>query len=97
MQRIVGISETAEALGASVPTRRCGKASGKLIAEPKPGGRRRDELAKLRPERFRAPDVNPGSKVIATKTRRGTLKVWPQALRRQPVERNALARFARPA
>src|ERR1700731_1326655 len=39
--------------------------------------------------------MNAGSNAIATETRRETLNVWPQALRCQPVERNALARFAK--
>lgn len=58
MERIVGISGAAEALGVSVPTLRRWEASGKLIAEHTAGGHRRYDLAKLRPELFRASDAN---------------------------------------
>lgn len=58
MERIVGISGAADALGVSVPTLRRWEASGKLIAEHTAGGHRRYDLAKLRPELFRATDAN---------------------------------------
>lgn len=38
-----------------------------------------------------------GQGEIVTRTRQAILSSWPQALRCQPVERNALARFARAA
>jgi excisionase family DNA binding protein len=57
MERIVSISEAAEALGVSVPTLRRWEASGKLVAEHTAGGHRRYDLAKLRPELFRAIDA----------------------------------------
>ena len=41
--------------------------------------------------------LNAALKVTAMGTRRETLNVWPQALRCQPVERNALARLVRAA
>lgn len=58
MDRIVGISEAAEVLGVSVPTLRRWEAAGKLAAEHTPGGHRRYDLAKLRPELFRAADIS---------------------------------------
>jgi putative resolvase len=51
---MVGISEAAEVLGVSVPTLRRGETAGKLLAEHTAGGHRRYDLAKLRPELFRA-------------------------------------------
>jgi len=56
MERIVGISEAAEVLGVSVSTLRRWEAAGELTAEHTAGGHRRYDLAKLRPELFRAPD-----------------------------------------
>ncbi|MDD4933608.1 MAG: transposase, partial [Methylacidiphilaceae bacterium] len=41
--------------------------------------------------------TNVGMRPGAISTLPGTSKTWPQALRSQPVERNALARFASPA
>ena len=54
MQRYVGIGEAAEALGVSVETLRRWERTGKLAGERTPGGHRRYDLAKLRPELFRA-------------------------------------------
>jgi putative resolvase len=54
MKRIVGISEAAEVLGVSVQTLRRWETAGKLVAEHTAGGHRRYDLAKLRPELFRA-------------------------------------------
>ncbi len=54
MQRFVGIGEAAEALGVSIDTLRRWDRTGKLVGERTPGGHRRYDLAKLRPERFRA-------------------------------------------
>lgn len=54
MDRIVGISEAAKALGVSITTLRRWEASGKLAAEHTPGGHRRYDLAKLRPDLYRA-------------------------------------------
>jgi putative resolvase len=58
MERIVGISEAAEALGVSVSTIRRWEAAGTLEAEPTPGGHRRYDLAKLRPQEFRAAEAS---------------------------------------
>lgn len=54
MERIVSISEAAEVLGVSITTLRRWEAAGKLVAEHTAGGHRRYDLAKLRPELFRA-------------------------------------------
>ncbi len=54
MERFVGIGEAADALGVSISTLRRWEAEGKLAAEHTPGGHRRYDLAKLRPEQFRA-------------------------------------------
>ena len=54
MERFVGIGEAAEALGVSITTLRRWEAEGKLVADHTPGGHRRYDLAKLRPEQFRA-------------------------------------------
>src|SRR5215475_6003958 len=57
MERIVSISEAAEALGVSITTLRRWEAAGKLVAEHTAGGHRRYDLAKLRPELFRAAEA----------------------------------------
>jgi predicted site-specific integrase-resolvase len=54
MERLVSISEAASALGVSITTLRRWEATGKLIAEHTAGGHRRYDLAKLKPELFRA-------------------------------------------
>ncbi|GAN82317.1 IS607 family transposase [Acidocella aminolytica] len=54
MERFVGIGEAAEVLGVSITTLRRWEAEGKLVAEHTPGGHRRYDLAKLRPDLFRA-------------------------------------------
>ncbi len=54
MQRYVGIGEASEALGVSIGTLRRWERTGKLVGERTPGGHRRYDLAKLRPEQFRA-------------------------------------------
>ena len=56
MDRYVGIGEAAAALGVSITTLRRWEAGGKLSAEHTAGGHRRYDLAKLRPELFRAAD-----------------------------------------
>jgi MerR family regulatory protein len=56
MERIVSISAAAEVLGVSITTLRRWEAAGKLVAEHTAGGHRRYDLAKLRPELFRAAD-----------------------------------------
>ena len=56
MKRYVGIGEAAGALGISITTLRRWEASGRLVPEHTPGGHRRYDLAKLRPELFRAQD-----------------------------------------
>ena len=56
MERIVSIGEAAEVLGVSTTTLRRWEAAGKLVAEHTAGGHRRYDLAKLRPELFRAAD-----------------------------------------
>lgn len=54
MDRYVGIGDAALALGVSISTLRRWEAEGKLAVEHTPGGHRRYDLAKLRPEQFRA-------------------------------------------
>ena len=54
MERFVGIGEAASALGVSITTLRRWEASGRLVPEHTAGGHRRYDLAKLRPEMFRA-------------------------------------------
>ena len=56
MERFVSISEAASALGVSITTLRRWEATGRLVAEHTAGGHRRYDLAKLRPEMFRAED-----------------------------------------
>jgi putative resolvase len=50
MERIVAIGEAADVLGVSIATLRRWEAVGKLALKPTAGGRRRDDVAKLRPE-----------------------------------------------
>ncbi|WP_298225796.1 IS607 family transposase, partial [Acidocella sp.] len=64
MERFLGIGEAAEALGVSITTLRRWEAEGRLVAEHAPGGHRRYNLAKLRPEQFRAAS-DAGRKTIA--------------------------------
>ena len=54
MWRFVGIGEAAAALGVSITTLRRWEASGKLAAEHTAGGHRCYDLAKIKPELFRA-------------------------------------------
>jgi len=54
MDRFVGIGEAADALGVSITTLRRWEASGRLVAEHTAGGHRRYDLARLKPELFRA-------------------------------------------
>ena len=54
MHRFVGIGEAAQVLGVSVTTLRRWEAAGKLVPERTPGAHRRYDLARLRPEQFRA-------------------------------------------
>jgi excisionase family DNA binding protein len=54
MKRLIGIGEAAECLGVSITTLRRWEAEGRLAAEHTTGGHRRYDLAKLRPEMFRA-------------------------------------------
>lgn len=54
MERFVSIGKAAFALGVSITTLRRWEASGRLVAEHTAGGHRRYDLAKLRPEMFRA-------------------------------------------
>lgn len=54
MDRYVSIGEAAESLGVSITTLRGWEAAGKLAAEHTAGGHRRYDLAKLRPELYRA-------------------------------------------
>lgn len=56
MERYVSIGEAAKALGVSITTLRRWEASGKLVPEHTAGGHRRYDLAKLKPELFRAED-----------------------------------------
>jgi len=57
MERFVGIGEAAAVLGVSITTLRRWEAEGRLIAEHTPGGHRRYDLAKLRPEQFRVAEA----------------------------------------
>ena len=54
MERYVSIGEAATALGVSITTLRRWEAAGKLVAEYTAGGHRRYDLARLKPELFRA-------------------------------------------
>ena len=54
MERFISIGEAASALVVSITTLRRWEASGKLAAEHTAGGHRRYDLAKLKPELFRA-------------------------------------------
>ena len=54
MERLVAIGEAAEVLGVSITTLRRWEAEGKLIPEHTAGKHRRYDLAKLKPELFRA-------------------------------------------
>ncbi len=54
MRRLVRIGEAATALGVHVTTLRRWEAQGRLAAEHTAGGHRQYDLAKLRPEMFRA-------------------------------------------
>lgn len=63
MERLVGIGEAAQALGVSITTLRRWEAAGRLVAEHTAGGHRRYDLAKLRPDIFRAEDEAPRSTV----------------------------------
>lgn len=54
MERFIGIGAAAEVLGVSITTLRRWEAEGKLVADHTSGGHRRYDLAKLRPEQFRA-------------------------------------------
>ncbi|WP_430626171.1 IS607 family transposase [Sulfobacillus thermotolerans] len=57
MERLVSIREAAKALGVSITTLRRWEAEGRLMAEHTPGGHRRYDLAKLRPEWFHGADT----------------------------------------
>ena len=54
MERLVGIGEAAKVLGVSITTLRRWETEGRLVAEHTAGGHRRYDLAKLRPDLFRA-------------------------------------------
>jgi putative resolvase len=56
MERYASICEAAQALGVSITTLRRWEASGRLVAEHTAGGHGRYDLAKLKPELFRAQD-----------------------------------------
>ncbi len=54
----VSIHEAAEFRGSRRKSRKCGKREGKVVPDWRtPGGRRRYDLAWLRPERFHAPEA----------------------------------------
>lgn len=57
MDRLVGIGEASKALGVSITTLRRWETAGRLAAEHTAGGHRRYDLAKLRPELFRAEEA----------------------------------------
>ncbi|MDL2408720.1 MerR family DNA-binding transcriptional regulator, partial [Rhizobium calliandrae] len=50
----MSIGEAAKVLGVSITMLRRWEAEGRLVAEHTPGGHRRYDLVKLRPEQFRA-------------------------------------------
>ncbi|WP_040406163.1 IS607 family transposase [Ectothiorhodospira sp. PHS-1] len=64
MKRLVSIGEAAKALGVSITTLRRWEASGRLVPEHTAGGHRRYDLAKLRPEMFRA-EEDTGRRTVA--------------------------------
>src|SRR5690554_2448624 len=54
MERLVSIGEASKVLGVSIATLRRWEAEGRLVPEHTSGGHRRYDLAKLKPELFRA-------------------------------------------
>jgi predicted site-specific integrase-resolvase len=64
MNRLVGISEAAKALGVSITTLRRWELNGRVSAEYTYGGHRRYDLSRLCPEQYRTPTANI-SKTIA--------------------------------
>jgi predicted site-specific integrase-resolvase len=57
-RKMVSIQETADFLGVSPQTLRRWEREGRLLPDERtPGGRRRYDLARLRPEQFRAPET----------------------------------------
>ena len=64
MDRFVGIDEAADALGVSITTLLRWESEGKLVAEHTPGGHRRYDLSKLRPEQYRAASVDAAIKLV---------------------------------
>jgi predicted site-specific integrase-resolvase len=64
MKRLASIGEAAKALGVSITTLRRWEASGRLVPEHTAGGHRRYDLAKLRPEMFRA-EEDTGRRTVA--------------------------------
>jgi predicted site-specific integrase-resolvase len=54
MDSFVSLGEAAQALGISITTLRCWEREGKLISEHRSDCHRRYDLAKMRPEHFRA-------------------------------------------
>lgn len=64
MGRLVGIKEAALALGVSTTTLRRWDAAGELTAEHTAGGHRRYDLAKIKPELFRAA-TEPNRRTVA--------------------------------
>ena len=64
MKRLASIGEAANALGVSITTLRRWEASGRLVPEHTAGGHRRYDLAKLRPEMFRA-EEDAGRRTVA--------------------------------
>lgn len=58
MDRYVSIGRAAKALGVSISTLRRWEETGRIVAEHTEGGHRRYDLAKLRPELFRAAEVS---------------------------------------
>jgi predicted site-specific integrase-resolvase len=61
---LASIGEAAKALGVSITTLRRWEASGRLVPEHTAGGHRRYDLAKLRPEMFRA-EEDAGRRTVA--------------------------------
>ena len=67
MQRYVGTGEAVEAPGVPVVALRRREGSGKLAVERMPGDRRRYDLAKLRPELFRASPEDERGKIACAR------------------------------
>jgi putative resolvase len=58
LRKMISIQEAADFLGVAPQTLRPWEREGRLVPDERtPGGRRRDDLARLRPEQFHAPET----------------------------------------